>query len=215
MVTRRRVQQPRPVPPPQSLLLLVVLSLLLALVWGPPGFDAFLLQPRFTTTATSSHGRISRSSTRAHRLMQMQMPVQTPALRPFHPTADTPADALPLVDHARVRAHGRHVCLDYTGFRVDAREGAEATLAAIRAAVGESGVREVHSRVVVLGEDGLSPPGFTGVCLVDESHVTAHCYSDRGWLAIDVFTCGAHPPEVGVWVGVWFCACDWRAGPVW
>lgn len=125
------------------------------------------------------------------------------ALRPFHPTttdaANVDDDALPLLDHdRRIRAHGRHVCLDYTGFRVDAAEGAEATLQAIRAAVSESGVREVHSRVVVLGEDGLSPPGFTGVCLVDESHVTAHCYSDRGWLAIDVFTCGAHPPEVRV-----------------
>jgi S-adenosylmethionine/arginine decarboxylase-like enzyme len=49
---------------------------------------------------------------------------------------------------------------------------------------------QVHSRAVILGDDGLSPPGFTAVCLVDESHVTAHCYSDRGWLAIDVFTCG-------------------------
>ena len=93
-------------------------------------------------------------------------------------------------------AHGRHICLDYTNFYVEARHGAELTLRLIREAVREAGVREVHSKVVVLGEDGLSPPGFTGVCLIDESHVTSHCYSDRGWLAIDVFTCGAHPPEV-------------------
>jgi len=99
----------------------------------------------------------------------------------------------------------------------------------------------------VLGEDGLSPPGFTGVrrrrkkgregrgggregkragsssgrgwlstfiinisshppslppslppgiCLIDESHVSAHCYSERGWLALDVFTCGKTDPAV-------------------
>ena len=31
--------------------------------------------------------------------------------------------------------------------------------------------------------------------LIDESHVTAHCYSEQGWLAIDVFTCGSHSPH--------------------
>jgi S-adenosylmethionine decarboxylase len=94
-----------------------------------------------------------------------------------------------------VRAHGRHITLDYTGFVVDARAGAELTLGLMREAVAAAGVREVHSKVVVLGEEGESPPGFTAVCLIDESHVTAHCYSDRGWLAVDVFTCGEHPPE--------------------
>lgn len=94
-----------------------------------------------------------------------------------------------------VRAHGRHICLDYTGFLVPAQEGGDLTLQLMRDAVREAGVREVHSKMVVLGLDGESPPGFTAVCLVDESHVTAHCYSDRGWLAIDVFTCGSHPPE--------------------
>ena len=40
-----------------------------------------------------------------------------------------------------------------------------------------------------------SPSGFAAVVLIDESHVTAHCYSDEGLLAIDVFTCGPHDPE--------------------
>ena len=48
----------------------------------------------------------------------------------------------------------------------------------------------------VLGGDDASPPGFTSCVLIDESHVTSHCYSDRGWLAVDVFTCGHHSPEV-------------------
>ena len=39
--------------------------------------------------------------------------------------------------------------------------------------------------------DGLSPPGFTSVCLLDESHLTAHYYEDKGLLAIDAFTCGS------------------------
>ena len=40
-----------------------------------------------------------------------------------------------------------------------------------------------------------SPPGFAAVVLIDESHVTAHCYSERGILAIDVFTCGDSDPS--------------------
>ena len=31
--------------------------------------------------------------------------------------------------------------------------------------------------------------------LIDESHVSAHCYSERGLLAIDAFTCGTTNPE--------------------
>ena len=40
-----------------------------------------------------------------------------------------------------------------------------------------------------------SPPGFAAIVLIDESHVTAHCYSEKGWLAIDAFTCGSHDPN--------------------
>ncbi|KAM3568700.1 hypothetical protein VYU27_009181 [Nannochloropsis oceanica] len=96
----------------------------------------------------------------------------------------------------QLKAHGHHITLDYTSFFVDARDGAALTMSLIRAAVKEAGVREVHSHMEVLGEDGLSPPGFTGICLIDESHVSAHCYSERGWLALDVFTCGKTDPAV-------------------
>ncbi|MBN2291032.1 MAG: adenosylmethionine decarboxylase [Pirellulales bacterium] len=40
-----------------------------------------------------------------------------------------------------------------------------------------------------------SPPGFTTVVLLDESHVSAHCYADTGQLALDIFTCGTTDPR--------------------
>ena len=92
-------------------------------------------------------------------------------------------------------AHGSHVLLDFTGFVAPAEESGEWMLECLTSTVASHGVRAVHSKLVVLGEDGESPPGFTAVCLLDESHVTAHCYSDRGLLAIDVFTCGPHSPQ--------------------
>lgn len=40
-----------------------------------------------------------------------------------------------------------------------------------------------------------SPPGFTAVCLLDESHCSAHAYADEGMIALDVFTCGDTDPR--------------------
>ena len=92
-------------------------------------------------------------------------------------------------------ARGSHVLLDFVGFRLPAAESGEWMLQTMRDAVTSHGVREVHSKLVVLGERGESPPGFTAVVLIDESHVTAHCYSEEGQLAVDVFTCGVHDPR--------------------
>ena len=39
-----------------------------------------------------------------------------------------------------------------------------------------------------------SPPGFTAVILLDESHCSAHTYADDGLVAMDIFTCGSTDP---------------------
>ncbi len=93
------------------------------------------------------------------------------------------------------RAHGKHVYVDYVGFQpnqspIDGRY----ILKILQNAVNKCGIREVHSHVEIFDGEH-SPPGFAAVVLIDESHVSAHCYSDRGWLAIDAFTCGDHDPE--------------------
>lgn len=40
-----------------------------------------------------------------------------------------------------------------------------------------------------------SPPGFACLVMLDESHLSAHCYADDGLIAMDVFTCGKTDPE--------------------
>jgi S-adenosylmethionine decarboxylase len=40
-----------------------------------------------------------------------------------------------------------------------------------------------------------SPPGFTAVIVLDESHCSAHTYADLGLIALDVFTCGNTDPR--------------------
>jgi len=89
---------------------------------------------------------------------------------------------------------GSHVLLDYVDYERGEGGDGEWVLATLRDCVRESGIREVHSHVEVF--DGTeSPLGFAAMVLIDESHVTAHCYSERGLLAVDVFTCGGSDSE--------------------
>jgi S-adenosylmethionine/arginine decarboxylase-like enzyme len=57
------------------------------------------------------------------------------------------------------------------------------------------GVCVLHRKVETY-DGSLSPPGFASCALIDESHMSAHCYSDQGQLAFDVFTCGSQPDSV-------------------
>lgn len=92
-------------------------------------------------------------------------------------------------------ALGVHILLDYTGFLPTVEKDGAWMLDILRQSVRDAGVREVHSHVEEFDGE-VSPLGFAAVVLIDESHVSAHCYSERGLLAIDVFTCGDHDPEV-------------------
>jgi len=87
-------------------------------------------------------------------------------------------------------SHGAHIMLDCTG--VVGLEG-DWMLKLLEQAVDFSGARRVHSHIEDF-DGSVSPLGFAAVVLLDESHVSAHTYSDRGWLAIDAFTCGNTDP---------------------
>ncbi len=68
-------------------------------------------------------------------------------------------------------------------------------LQVLRECVRKAGIREVHAHVEQF-DGSESPPGFAAVVLIDESHVSAHCYSESGLLAIDIFTCGDSDPDL-------------------
>ena len=81
---------------------------------------------------------------------------------------------------------GKHVILDCSGaFNAQGNE----VLEILENIVDNSNARRVHSHVENF-DGSVSPLGFAAVVLIDESHVSAHCYSETGLLAIDVFTCG-------------------------
>jgi len=93
------------------------------------------------------------------------------------------------------RAHGKQVFIDYIGCNFNDEKNGSWMLELMRIAVESAGVREVHSHVEEF--DGTqSPTGFAAVVLLDESHVSAHCYYEKGLLAIDAFTCGDGDPDL-------------------
>ena len=93
-----------------------------------------------------------------------------------------------------MNAHGQHIFLDFTGYEAPVAEDGAWMLDVLERAVAQSDARNVHAHVAQF-DGSVSPPGFAAVVLIDESHVTAHCYADRGLLAIDCFTCGDTDPD--------------------
>ncbi len=89
---------------------------------------------------------------------------------------------------------GKHIMLDYTGYIPPVNDDADWILNVMKDAATNSGIRVVHHHVEKFDGE-VSPPGFAAVVLIDESHITAHAYSEIGLLAIDVFTCGRHSPD--------------------
>lgn len=94
-----------------------------------------------------------------------------------------------------VKAHGKHVYIDYIGYQYDGSNNGEKILEIMMQSASAGNTRPVFSHVEEF--DGQnSPPGFAAVVLLDESHITAHCYYEKGWLAIDAFTCGDGNPDL-------------------
>lgn len=96
--------------------------------------------------------------------------------------------------------HGNHVFGDFiwdvNSEKIDDIVLAETIFQIMKDAIKTTKMTVVHEKLCLLGIDNSNtPPGFTSVLLLDESHCSSHCYSDRGWLAIDVFTCGNTNPE--------------------
>ena len=86
--------------------------------------------------------------------------------------------------HLLIDCHNvpREVCLDDKGVLQAMARGAERA--------GATVISQVRYH---FGHN--SPPGFTAVILLDESHCSAHTYADDGLIAMDIFTCGTTDPR--------------------
>jgi S-adenosylmethionine decarboxylase len=64
-----------------------------------------------------------------------------------------------------------------------------------KAVIENSLMRITHEKLVILGDTDNSPPGFSGILMLDESHFSVHAYSEKRMLAVDCFTCGGTNPD--------------------
>jgi S-adenosylmethionine decarboxylase len=82
----------------------------------------------------------------------------------------------------------RELCLDDKTFLNVMAEAAE-----------KAGATVVSQMRYKFGSE--SPPGFTAIVMLDESHLSAHTYADLGLVAIDIFTCGGTDPR-DIWKNI-------------
>ena len=88
---------------------------------------------------------------------------------------------------------GKHLLIDCSNVAREICLDDRLVLNAMARAAERAGATVVSQIRYKFGQD--SPPGFTAVVMLDESHCSAHTYADLGLIAMDVFTCGSTEPR--------------------
>ena len=88
---------------------------------------------------------------------------------------------------------GKHLLIDCRNVSRESCLDDKAMLSAMAKASEKAGASVISQVRYHFGHN--SPPGFTGIVLLDESHCSAHTYADQGWIALDIFTCGNTDPH--------------------
>lgn len=88
---------------------------------------------------------------------------------------------------------GKHLIIDISGVSSDICLNDKLVLNTMADAAKKAGATVISTNRYKFGQD--SPPGFTAVVILDESHISCHTYADLGLMAMDVFTCGNTDPK--------------------
>jgi len=81
---------------------------------------------------------------------------------------------------------GLHFLADYYGCSYAALNDAKRLREVLIEAVAKSGATILSDRFEI-----FQPHGVTGVVIVAESHVALHTWPERGFMAVDYFTCSS------------------------
>lgn len=88
---------------------------------------------------------------------------------------------------------GKHLLIDCRNVPREVCLNDGEMIAAMADAATKAGANVISQMRYHFGHN--SPPGFTAVIMLDESHCSAHTYADLGLIAMDVFTCGKTDPN--------------------
>lgn len=90
-----------------------------------------------------------------------------------------------------MQQEGRHWLIELTGCTPSLLDDAAHVRRAMVAAAREAGATVVGELV-----HAFQPQGVTGLLLLAESHLSVHTWPERGYAAVDVYTCGDARPQV-------------------
>lgn len=87
---------------------------------------------------------------------------------------------------------GKHYLLNLYGCSFDSLNNTDYLIQLIESAA-------IQSRATILKTvfEKFEPQGFTGICLLAESHISIHTYPELGNCYVDIFTCGESDPKIG------------------
>jgi S-adenosylmethionine decarboxylase proenzyme len=85
---------------------------------------------------------------------------------------------------------GRHLLASYHGCDPSLLNDRLRIEGLLRRAAEAAGARPLTSAF-----HAFEPQGVTGVIVVEESHLSIHTWPERGFAAVDFFTCGSCDPE--------------------
>tara|TARA_Y100001934_G_scaffold95149_1_gene117379 strand:+ start:238 stop:678 length:441 start_codon:yes stop_codon:yes gene_type:complete len=91
-----------------------------------------------------------------------------------------------------VETIGRHLIAEYYGCDFNAINNVEY----VRNHMCEAAIK---IGATVLGEKfhQFSPQGVSGTVVIAESHLSIHTWPEKGYVAVDIFTCGGLEPNIG------------------
>ena len=85
---------------------------------------------------------------------------------------------------------GRHLLADLYGVSPERLDDVELLRACLEGAARVCGLTPVAAPALHRFEGG----GVTGFLMLAESHVALHTYPEHGYMALDIFSCGAADP---------------------
>jgi S-adenosylmethionine decarboxylase len=88
---------------------------------------------------------------------------------------------------------GNHLLIDCRNVARELCANDKLVLETMAQAAEQAGANVISAIRYKFGQD--SPPGFTAIVMLDESHCSAHSYADLGLIAMDIFTCGKTDPR--------------------
>jgi len=86
---------------------------------------------------------------------------------------------------------GEHVTIDGYGGNFEKLNNKELVLECLNDLPGKLGMKKLAPPVIYFakGNDIKDPGGWSGVVVIEESHISIHTFAGRGFLTADVYTC--------------------------